>query len=209
MFEQTLILLLRGEWICHITHPDAYRFLGKDSNRLDAEAFLARVGRRLTVTRQGGAWFAAYDQIGPDERKVIREHFADLKNDLRPLVDFFTLVMRAQRQDEFLAPGTVIESHSLMAAIDANASLTTELKALARFGKGTVGDGTRGIFDRLLRKFLEDGYLTLSNAERQVYQVTGKIEYFQAAMDFLMDHECVPEELEEDDAPDGQQELSL
>lgn len=207
--EQTLTLLLRGEWICLIRYPDAYRFLADESKRRDTESFLARLGRRLSCTRQGGAWFAAYIQIGPEERRAIREHFAVLKHDLRPLVDFFNLVMRAQRQDEFLAPGTVIESHALMAAIDGNLSLTTELKALAGYGKGTIGEGTRSILDRLLRKLLDDGYLTLSNPERHIYKVTGKIEYFQAAIDFLMEHECVPEEIEEDANPEGQQELPL
>ena len=43
----------------------------------------------------------------------------------------------------------------------------------------------------------------------QIYQVTGKIEYFQAAIDFLVEHECVPEEVEEDANPEGQQELPL
>ena len=136
MFEQTLTLLLAGEFICAVRYPDAWRFLEDAGQRQDAEAFLARLGRRLARTRQGGAWFAAYTQVGADERRAMKEGFADIKHNLRLLVGFFVHVMQAQRQDQFLAPGSIIESSRLMAAIDGNPKSAQRVA-----GPGGAGQG--------------------------------------------------------------------
>ncbi len=120
MFEQAATLHLSGELICNVRYPDPWRFLAGESQRKDVDAFLARLGRRLACTRQGGAWFAAYQQIGTDERRALREAFADIKHTLWFLVGIFVLVMQAVRQDQFLAPGSLIKASRVMAAIDEN-----------------------------------------------------------------------------------------
>jgi hypothetical protein len=199
MFEQTVTLLLAGEFICDVRYPEAWRFLTEEVQRNDVDAFLGRLGRRLARTRQGGAWFAAYKAIGSEERRAMREVFADIKHNLRLLVGFFVHVMQALRQDQFLAPGSLIEANRLMAAIDENPSLRGELQTLAGLGKGPMGDGTlRGTLERLLKKLRDDGYLVLANPEREIYEVTGKIEYLQEVVDFLMAHEAIPDEVEEE-----------
>ncbi|WP_295433251.1 hypothetical protein [uncultured Thiodictyon sp.] len=204
MFEQTLTLLLGGEFICAIRYPDAWRFLEDESQRQDAAAFLARLGRRLARTRQGGAWFAAYIQVGAEERRAMREGFADIKHNLRFLVGFFVHLMQALRQDQFLAPGSLIESNRLIAAIDENPNLRIELQALAGLGKGPTGDGTlRGTLERLLKKLTDDGYLMLANPEREIYEVTGKIEYLQEVVDFLMAYQSIPDEVPEGSGDEG------
>jgi hypothetical protein len=199
MFEQTVTLLLAGEFICDVRYPEAWRFLTEEVQRNDVDAFLGRLGRRLARTSQGGAWFAAYKEIGSEERRAMREVFADIKHNLRLLVGFFVHVMQALRQDQFLAPGSLIEANRLMAAIDENPSLRGELQTLASLGKGAMGDGTlRGTLERLLKKLRDDGYLVLANPEREIYEVTGKIEYLQEVVDFLMAHEAIPDEVEEE-----------
>ncbi len=104
--------MLAGEFVCAVRYPDAWRFLEDEAQRQDAEAFLARLGRRLACTRQGGAWFAASAQVGAEERRAMREGFAEIKHNLRFLVGFFVHVMQALRQDQFLAPGSLIEIQS-------------------------------------------------------------------------------------------------
>jgi len=118
--------------------------------------------------------------------------------------------MQALRKDQFLAPGSIIEANRLMAAIDQNPNLRSELQALAGLGKGPTGDGTlRGTLERLLKKLRDEGYLVLANPEREIYEVTGKIEYLQEVVDFLMAHQSIPDELEEDTEGDTQQESLL
>jgi hypothetical protein len=210
MFEQTLTLLLAGEFICGVRYPDAWRFLEDEGQRREVDAFLGKLGRRLAHTRQGGAWFAAYIQIGAEERRAMRDGFADIKHNLRLLVGFFVHVMQALRQDHFLAPGSIIETNRLMLAIDENPNLRSELQALAGLGKGPTGDGTlRGTLERLLKKLRDEGYLVLANPEREIYEVTGKIEYLQEVVDFLMAHQSIPDEVEEESEEEAHQETLL
>ncbi|MBK1654924.1 hypothetical protein [Allochromatium vinosum] len=203
MLETTLTLLLGGEFICAIRYPEAWRWLEDASHRREAEQVLAQLGRRLAYTRQGGAVFAAYREIGKAERGAIREELTTVRNALRLLVNFFVLVMQAQRQEHFLAPGSPIETNRLMAAIDENPSLRNELQTLAGLGKGPAGDGSlRTTLDRLLKRLRDDGYLMLANPEREIYVVTGKIEYLQAVVDFLNDHQGITDDPPEEGAGD-------
>ncbi len=119
--------------------------------------------------------------------------------------------MQALRQDQFLAPGSIVEANRLMAAIDENPNLRSELQTLASLSKGQAGDGTlRATLERQLKRLRDDGYLVLANPEREIYEVTGKIEYLQEVVDFLMAHQSIPDEIEEDAADeDGEQETLL
>ena len=197
MFEEAVTLLLSGVFVCAISHPDAFRFLGIEENRKDVEAFIGRLGRRLAGTRHGSAWYVAFTGLDPEARKSIREEFADIKHSLRLVVGFFVHVMQALRREEFLSPGSLIETNRLMAAIDENPSLTNELQTLANLGKAN-NDGTlHSALQKLLKKMREEGYLVLANPEREIYEVTGKVEYLQEVVDFLMVHESVQEDIEE------------
>jgi hypothetical protein len=51
MFEQTVTLLLPGEFVCNVRYPDAWRFLEDEAQRKDVDPFLGRLGRRLASTR--------------------------------------------------------------------------------------------------------------------------------------------------------------
>lgn len=197
MFEQAMTLLLSGQFICAVSQPDAYRFLQEEANRKEVEAFLNRLGRRLVSTKHGGAWYVAFTRLDPEQRKGIREEYAEVKHNLRLVVGFFVHVMQALGREEFLAPGSVIETHRLIAAIDENPSLRNELQTLVNLGKASSDGTLRSALERLLKKMRDEGYLVLANPEREIYAVTGKVEYLQEVVDFLMVHESVQEDVEE------------
>lgn len=197
MFEQAMTLLLSGQFVCTVSHPDAYRFLQDEANRKEVEAFLARLGRRLVATRHGSAWYVAFTHLDSEQRKGIREEYAEIKHNLRLVVGFFVHVMQALGREEFLAPGSVIETHRLIAAIDENPSLRNELQTLVNLGKASSDGTLRTALERLLKKMRDEGYLVLANPEREIYEVTGKVEYLQEVVDFLMVHESVQEDVEE------------
>ncbi|HRH79598.1 MAG TPA: hypothetical protein PLW81_00965 [Thiobacillaceae bacterium] len=197
MFEQAMTLLLSGQFICAVSQPDAYRFLQDEANRKEVEAFLNRLGRRLVSTKHGSAWYVAFNRLDPEQRKGIREEYVEIKHNLRLVVGFFVHVMQALGREEFLAPGSVIETHRLIAAIDENASLRNELQTLVNLGKASSDGTLRSALERLLKKMRDEGYLVLANPEREIYAVTGKVEYLQEVVDFLMVHESVQEDVEE------------
>ena len=113
--------------------------------------------------------------------------------------------MRVMQNDNLLIVGTPIEVNKLMAAIDSNPSFRSDLQTLAIQLK-VSGDGTdRNRLEKVLRVFREKGYLMLSNPEREIYQITGKIEFIQEVIEFLMEHDAIGGM--EDEAPSPQGEL--
>lgn len=201
MFEQTMSLLLKGEFVCEVRYAEAYRFLSVESNQKDANAYLTRIGRSLSLTDQKGAWYATYDQIGQEEKRVIKEEFTLVKQKIRFLVEFFVKAMRATERELFYSRGDKIEAYALMAAIDGNPGLRSEFQALSNFGRSGATDGKlKGNLDRQLRTLVDEGYLINVHADREIYQVTGKIEYLTEIVQFLMTTDNIPYDIEEEQA---------
>ena len=191
MFDRVVQLLLSGHFVCPVSDHEGFSFLSEPSSHQAVNAYLGKIGLHLAGTRYGGAYFAAHNVIGGAERKAAREVFTDIKQTLRPLVSFLDLVMRAMQSDDLLTVGTPIEVNKLMAAIDVNPSFRSDLQTLAGQLK-VQADGTdRTRLDKVLKSFHEKGYLLLSNPEREIYQVTGKIEFIQEAIEFLMEHDAI------------------
>ncbi|WP_034619860.1 hypothetical protein [Chitinibacter tainanensis] len=187
MFEQSMSLLLSGEFICEVRYPDAFRYLASDANQKDANAYLTRIGRTLASTELGGAWFASYAYMGDEERKVIKSEFTKLWQRTRFLVDFFGKAMRASNKEDYYSRGDKIEFHALMAAVDGNPGLRAEFQALGRLTGGSSSDGKlRSLLANFFKELVSDGYLIVANSEREIYQVTGKIEYLIEVVQFLM-----------------------
>lgn len=205
MFEKAMSLLLSGEFVCEVRYSEAYRYLTVESNQKDANAYLTRIGRTLAVTEQGGAWYAAYDRIGQDEKRAIKEEFARIKQKIRFLVEFFVKAMRATERELFYSRGDKIEAHALMAAIDGNPGLRAEFQAMGNVGRGGGTDGKmKGSLDRQLRVLVDEGYLIVANAEREIYQVTGKIEYLTEIVQFLMTTANIAYDIEEEQVTPAQ-----
>jgi hypothetical protein len=199
MFEQIVQALLAGDFVCLVSNHEGFAFLEDESNKYAVNDYLGKIGLRLGKTRHGGAYFAAHNVVGGHERKAAKDVFTDIKQTLRPLVSFLDMVMRAMQSDELLAVGTSIEVNKLMGAIDANPSFRNDLQTLAIQLK-IQADGTdRTRLEKVLKSFREKGYLLLSNPEREIYQITGKIEFIQEAIEFLMEHDCIRDE--EDGTP--------
>lgn len=203
MFKRIIPILLSGEFVCPVSFHEEHSYLLDNANQNAVNEFLGRIGYRLTKTRHGAAFFATHLEAGgKEEKKDAKVLFTHIKHTLRPLVSFMEMVMRAMQNDEILAAGAVIESNKLMAAIDTNPSFRNDLQSLATQLKGISADGTdRGRLDKVLRRFKDDGYLILANTEREIYQVTGKIEFILEVIEFLMEHEGIIDD-EESELPE-------
>jgi len=191
MFKNVIPVLLSGEFVCPIAHRDEHAYLTDTANLAGVNEYLTKIGYRVAQTRHGAAFFATHVELGgKEERRDARDLFTHIKHTLRPLVHFIEMVMRAMQSDEFLFAGAVIEANKLMAAIDANPSFRNDLQSLATQLKGISADGSdRGRLDKVLRRLRDDGYLVLSNPDREIYQVTGKIEFILEVIEFLMEHQ--------------------
>lgn len=194
MFEQVARALLAGEFVCPISHRDEFHFLSDEGHRQDIVVYLGRIGLKLIGTRHGGAFYAAHTVVGGPERRAAKEVFGDVRQSLRPIVSFLTLIIHALNSDDAVIAGTVLETNRLMGSVDANPSLRNELQTLAAQLK-LSGDGTDRVrLERVLKTFKDRGYLCLVNSEREIYQITGKIEYLFEVIDFLMEYEGIQDE---------------
>lgn len=192
MFEKVLPLLLRGEFICHISYPEAYEYLSYPENAQAAQKYLARIGLDLQQTEQKSAFYVVYQQLDEINRKATKDEFILIKQQLRPLVQFMALLLRVTNNEEILSAGATLKKHELMAKIDANHDLALQLTDIVnQFSQSDKT--TSGRLDKLLKTLEKNHYLILSNAEREIYQLTGKIEYLQQVIDYLMEHEGIVE----------------
>ncbi|MDD2776717.1 MAG: hypothetical protein PHU06_12235 [Gallionella sp.] len=199
MFKQLIPDLLAGKFICAYTDHDAFYYLNDAHNFAEVNDYLGKIGLKLSTTRHGGAFFCTHIDINSEDKKAAKVTFKDIKHNLRPLVGFLDLLMRTMQRDDLLVAGALIEVNQMMTVIDGNPSFRNELQSLAT--QASISDSKdRGRLSKLLEKFKNNGYLNLVNPEREIYCVTGKIEYIQQVIEFLMEYGAVPE-VEETDTP--------
>ena len=185
-------LLLRGEFICHVSYPEAYEHLSHSKNAQTAQDYLAKIGLDLQQTEQKSAFYVVYQQLDEANRKDSKDEFTLIKQQLRPLVQFMALLLRVTNNEDILATGAILKKHELMAKIDANHDLALQLTNIAN-QFSVLDKTTSGRLDKLLKQLEKNHYLVLSNVEREIYQLTGKIEYLQQVIDYLMEHEGIVE----------------
>lgn len=186
MFERVVFLLLEGAFICRVSHHEAFDFLNDEDNLSHVEDFLAKIGRRVARTSKQSGFYMVFASYGDQERATIRSNYADIKNNLIPVVSFFNLVMRTTGQEDILMCGTAVEADTLIGKIDQDISLRNEMQSLGARFKAISSDTTqRKLLDNILKKLVSDGYLKLANPERSIYQVTSKIEYLLDVIKFI------------------------
>lgn len=191
MFERAVFLLIQGEFICQVSHPDEFRFLDDEASLDKVSRYLAQLGRRIARTPHGAGYYLAFSHIGESERDAIKAHFQDFKGTIGPVVLFFQMVMRATGREDLLMPSAILESNAIMSKIDQDPGLRNELQNVALISRATAADGAyRTMFDKLLTKLRTGGYLSLANAERGLYQVTSKLEYVLDVVRFLQENDA-------------------
>lgn len=187
MFEQCINRLLSGAVLCQVTAPDLAGWLIEPSHLAEANAFLARIGRKVEMPL-GGIFYLAYGPGVALPRAQVTRLQRDLLGDLRPMLQFIRLILDANKTDIPLAMEDILEVNTLLAVIDGNDALRQELREIAARIGGRHDSTDRGIFTAVIRHLSTAGYLHLVNADREVYQVTGKVQVLYDMSDFLMEN---------------------
>ncbi len=200
MFDDLLKRLLQGAFICEISDEAGFRYLQASDNAQEVDAFLSRLNYRLSKTQNELAYFAAYQQIDSPARSDIRKTFQQFRLELHPVVEWLEMMMAGLNQETALAPGDVLSFSSLLQAIEQNQALADRLQSFARFKDFTGSDDSvKSRLEKLLSTLSKWGYLHLANRDTLIYQVTGKLDYFYQALQFIQEHEQIPIEQKEDD----------
>lgn len=204
MFSEVAKALMSGAFICGITMKEAYDYLENDEQFAEMDAYLSRIGMQVAQTRERSAFYATSIPATREEKADVKRKFMTIKNELRPVVQFLTMTASALGNDLVLAPGFMIPKAKFVDVVNDNPGLRSDLKTLVASMRGTGADGTTSaLIDKVLRKMVEFGYLHLANREKEIYQITGKIDHFHEIVEFLVEHEQIPEI----DGGEGQQDL--
>jgi hypothetical protein len=201
MFESVVKQLLQGVFVCEVSHEEAFNYLKNPDKVQAVEDFLKQIGYRLATTQNGLAFYAAYQQIDSDNQADIKRIFQQFRLELHPVLEWLDMMMSCLHQDSALAPGDTLSFSNLLQVIEQNQALADRLLSFAKF-KDFAGndDSIKARLEKLLATLHKWGYLKLANRDMLIYQVTGKLDYFYQALQFIQEHEQIPIDQSEDDA---------
>lgn len=201
MFDQLLKRLLQGEFICEVSDDAGFRYLQDPENAGQVDAFLTRLDYRLSRTQNQLAFYVAFRTIDSSARSDIGIVFRQFRKELNPIVEWLDMMMACLNQDTALSPGDTLSFSSLLQVIEQNQALADRLQIFAKFKDFTSGDDSvKGRLEKLLGTLHKWGYLSLANRDTLIYQVTGKLDYFYQALQFIQEHEQIPIEQGETDS---------
>ncbi len=200
MFESTVKRLLQGEFICEVSAEQCFRHLKSPEHRREVEEFLARLGYTLSATQNHLAYFAAYRQVDTEARAEIRRLFQQFKWELQPVVEWLDMMMQCLHQDTAIHPGDTISFSGLLQQIENNQALADRLQGFARFKDFLSSEDTsKGRLTKLLKTLSAWGYLKMVSRDPEIYQATGKLDYFLQALQFIQEHEELPLDQQEEE----------
>lgn len=207
MNAKVLKLLLAGEYICPVRYRTEFELLADATEREEVDAWLLSLGMRLARLGDEGAFFLAYDYIGPKEITQVKNELLKFRDEYGPAVLLLDFIRQADAGRVQLSPGEYLVLYQLEAAVSQSSMLETQLKGLLSVitnaaMRNTNHENLRRLLDHLAR----DGYVVLANKDTGAYQVTGKVEQLYSVLQFLDENKVVAD-TEVDDREEVQDDL--
>ncbi|RUR29686.1 hypothetical protein ELY33_12135 [Vreelandella andesensis] len=185
--------LLAGEFVCAVSDDNAFRHLANEETRDAIDLYLRPLNRRLASNEEGSVYFLAWRQLNEAAREQLSRQLNDTVNSLLPLLEWLQLVQEALGRDTLAAPGDVLKPAEFSAKCEDNQSLRERLEKLATDSFfGSQSDQLDAQVKQLFKRLKEHGYLLQPHTERQVFVVTGKIDYLIEMVRFIRDEENLP-----------------
>lgn len=194
MTEQGRVLskLLGGVFICQVTDEDAWRYLKTSDNAQQIEPHLNLLNRTLATTGEGDVFFAAYQTITDDERKVLTQQFQETTSGLVPLVEWLLLVQQASESDVPVTMGSALRLNELQSVIEDTPAYAEQLEKISRyrlFNSSSVN--LDGQLKQVFKRLTDMGYLFKPNPDKQIYLATGKVEHLYEMIRFIDETESL------------------
>lgn len=194
MIKETIEMLLRGDFICAVTAPQAVQDLEDPASRAQIDAVLSVLNRYVACTGSGTVYFCSWQKIDKDERTIVRREFEQLRDQLRPVVEFVLLVMDADMRDSQLQAGERISEAELVARVESNVFLAERAVNIMqiinlRRSSEPVPQQVHAMLD-LMQKH---GVIAEQNPGSRVFLTTGRLEYVYEVLEFINQHEQIYE----------------
>ena len=189
---RVLELLLSGAFVCRVSDEDAYSYISDETNQQSLETQLNVLNRTLANCAEGEVYYAAYQTLADDERKVLTGQFQEISNSLLPLVEWLLLVQEAQGADMPLSMGANIRLNELQTVIEDTPALSEQIAKISRYKLfGSQSSELDGQLKQVFKRLVEMGYLLKPNADKQIFLVTGKIDYIFEVIKFIDETEAL------------------
>lgn len=196
--------LLAGEFICAVSDESAFKRLQDDATREAIDSYLRPLNRRVASSQDEGVYFLAWRQLDDSARDQLARQLGDTVNSLLPLLEWLQLVQEALGRDSVLSPGDVLKPGELQAKSEDNPSLRERIERLATDSFfGSQSDQLDAQVKLVFKRLREHGYLLQPHADRQVFLVTGKVDYLLELVRFIRDEEHLPVDDEGEDTQEA------
>jgi len=199
--------LMAGEFICSISQKIMMYKLHEDALlRERVDNALRPFGAKLESIGEQGmdpeGYYASYlDLSHKSDVRNLKEQFYEMRDEIRPVVEFIAIYMKTLGTDFPIEKGQVIKQSDIWAAVAEKEALAAELKGLAAnkfYGRHRAASDLGVNLKNLLEGLKEKGYLVCSNREMAIYEATVKFDYFYEVLQFIAEHEEI--ELIDDNA---------
>ena len=206
-FEKTVTLLSEQKVICETIYPECYRFILKDSNREEVNAYLHKIGRSTARTNDSKGFYCIFSSLDDrKKRQLAQKQFETIVVNLEGFVSWLRLIRNIDKDARPLEAGTRLNESELLAAIDESSTLSVQLENIAhKFKKGGKSSETKSKLNSVLQYLCDNQYLHSIGKSGSVYVATGKWSVLYDQLDFIRSHEGYANEKIVEIAP--QQEL--
>jgi hypothetical protein len=192
MIRETIEKLLAGEFICQITYPNCYADLKDPENRPKIDSALAILNRYVATTANETVFYAAWKNVEDYEKNKITSEYNQLRNQLRPIVEFILLVMDANLRDNPIMSGERISEADLNSRIEGNVTLTERAANIMliinqRKSSEPLAQQIKTMLD-IMQKM---GVIIENTKDSRIFTTTGKIEYIYEILTFIDSHEHI------------------
>lgn len=185
--------LLAGDFICAVSDENAFRRLQDEQTREQLDTYLRPLNRRLAANPENSVYFLAWRNLNDEAREQLSQQLGETLHSLLPLLEWLRLVQEALGRDALVAPGDVLKPAEFSAKCEDNQSLRERLERLATDSFfGSQSEQLDAQLKQVFKRLKEHGYLLQPHADRQVYLVTGKVDYLIDLVRFIRDEENLP-----------------
>ncbi|MCG9554477.1 hypothetical protein L1D16_03090 [Vibrio sp. Isolate31] len=194
--SQVLESLLSGCFICPATDREAYKTLKEDRTRREINQALTFMGRELQCTSRTSAYYVTYKNIDDHNRRQVTALMSNVHGIIRPVVKFVATVSEAAQVEAVMVGGDELNVPVLSAQIQSSPSLMEKLDSIYRLPKVSrkkVRDSAADKLNVVVEFLVKEGVAHLVNKERQLYVMTGKLDFVYEVLDFIDTHEKIVE----------------
>lgn len=176
--------LLQSKFVCEVSDTEGYNWLKNPSNFNQMSDNLKPLGAKLVKFGEGTVFAALNIAMTDADKKKVVKQFDDIHHNIRPVIDIIIALASTDEYGNTLTIGQRLNQDALVIAANNNTDFETRLKivvANTTYANKPNDEKVEGLLGRLLKEEL----VVVSNSNKKIYKVTGKIEYIMRIIEVI------------------------